>query len=62
MTLRQANMGDVDHLLGIFADPEAKPYYPGTKDAAKTGSWLRGTSIGLRSVDRLAEVHPESTQ
>ena len=41
MTLRQMSMSDVDHLLGIFADPEAMRYYPGTKDAAETRSWIR---------------------
>jgi len=41
MTLRQMSMGDVDHLLGIFADPETMRYYPGTKDAPETRSWIR---------------------
>ena len=41
MRLRQMGMSDVDHLLGIFADPEAMRYYPGTKDAAETRSWIR---------------------
>ena len=43
MTLRQMSMGDVDHLLGIFADPGAMRYYPGTKDAAEARSWIRWT-------------------
>jgi RimJ/RimL family protein N-acetyltransferase len=41
MTLRQMEMGDVDHLLGIFADPEAMRYYPGTKDASETRRWIQ---------------------
>ena len=41
MTLRRMSMSDVDHLLGIFADPEAMRYYPGTKDAAEARSWIR---------------------
>lgn len=41
MTLRQMRMSDGDHLLGIFADPEAMRYYPGTKDAAEARRWIR---------------------
>ena len=36
MTLRQMGMHDVDHLQGMFADPEAMRYYPGTKDVSET--------------------------
>ena len=41
MTLRQMGMPDVDHLLGIFADPEAMRYYPGTKDVSETRRWIQ---------------------
>jgi ribosomal-protein-alanine N-acetyltransferase len=41
MTLGQMGMPDVDHLLGIFADPEAMRYYPSTKDISETRRWIR---------------------
>jgi [ribosomal protein S5]-alanine N-acetyltransferase len=41
MTLRQMGMPDVDHLLDIFADPEAMRYYPGTKDVTETRRWIQ---------------------
>jgi [ribosomal protein S5]-alanine N-acetyltransferase len=40
MTLRQMTPGDVEHLLGIFSDPEAMRFYPGTKDRAETEGWI----------------------
>ena len=41
MTLRQMGKHDVDHLLGIFADPEAMRYYASTKDVAETRRWIQ---------------------
>ncbi|MCG8352950.1 MAG: GNAT family N-acetyltransferase [Chloroflexales bacterium] len=41
MTLRQMNMRDVANLRGIFSDPEAMRYYPGTKDDAETRRWIQ---------------------
>ena len=41
MTLRQMGMPDVDHLLGIFADPEVMRYYPSTKDITETRRWIK---------------------
>jgi RimJ/RimL family protein N-acetyltransferase len=49
MTLRHMSMRDVEHLLGIFADPEAMRYYPGTKDVAETRSWIRWTLDSYRT-------------
>lgn len=40
LILRRIESGDVDNLLGIFADPEAMRYYPGTKSRAETESWI----------------------
>ena len=50
MTLRQMGMPDVDHLLGIFADPEAMRYYPSTKDITETRRWpwRRSTEARMR--------------
>lgn len=41
MTLRQMGMPDVDHLQGIFADPEAMRCYPSTKDVGETRRWIQ---------------------
>lgn len=40
MRLRELTPGDADSLLGIFSDPEAMKYYPGTKDRDETGQWI----------------------
>lgn len=34
-------MEDVDHLLGIFSDPEAMRFYPAIKDRGETEAWIR---------------------
>lgn len=40
LRLRQLALDDVDNLLGIFNDPEAMRYYPGTKGRAETVEWI----------------------
>ncbi|SCA63901.1 hypothetical protein SCG7109_BM_00050 [Chlamydiales bacterium SCGC AG-110-M15] len=54
MVLRELNMGDVDNLQRILADPEAMRYYPGTMNKEETKEWIqrqldryenKGTSI-----------------
>src|SRR5215210_381488 len=41
MVLRQMEMGDVDDLMGIFSDPVAMRYYPGTKSRQDAEEWVR---------------------
>lgn len=41
MYLRPLRMSDVDDLLGIFSDPEAMRYYPGTKNRIEAEEWVR---------------------
>jgi RimJ/RimL family protein N-acetyltransferase len=41
MILRRLEMSDVDALLGIFSDPEAMRYYPGTKSRREAEEWVR---------------------
>jgi ribosomal-protein-alanine N-acetyltransferase len=41
MYLRRLEMADVDGLLGIFSDPEAMRYYPGTKSRREAEDWVR---------------------
>jgi len=41
MYLRPLQMSDVDDLLGIFSDPEAMRYYPGTKNRTEAEEWVR---------------------
>ncbi len=41
MVLRRMGMSDVDDLMGIFSDPEAMSYYPGTKSRSEAEAWVR---------------------
>ena len=41
MVLRRMGMSDVDGLMGIFSDPEAMRYYPGTKSRSEAEAWVR---------------------
>src|SRR5215203_6840978 len=41
MVLRRMEMADVDHLMGIFSDPVAMRYYPGTKSRQEAEEWVR---------------------
>jgi len=41
MVLRRMEMSDVDDLMGIFSDPEAMRYYPGTKSRSEAETWVR---------------------
>jgi ribosomal-protein-alanine N-acetyltransferase len=43
MVLRHMELADVDNLLGIFSDPIAMRYYPGTKDRSETEGWIKWT-------------------
>ena len=43
MVLRKMEMADVDDLMGIFSDPEAMRYYPGTKSRREAEEWVRWT-------------------
>lgn len=40
MWLREMTHDDVGPLLGIFGDPEAMAYYPGTKDREEAHVWV----------------------
>ena len=41
LILRQLEVSDVDALMGIFSDPEAMRYYPGTKSRTEAEEWVR---------------------
>ena len=41
MVLRRMEMSDVDDLMGIFSDPVAMRYYPGTKSRREAEDWVR---------------------
>ena len=41
LILRRLEISDVDALMGIFPDPEAMRYYPGTKSRGETEEWVR---------------------
>ena len=41
LLLRQLALDDVDHLMGIFSDPEAMQYYPATKNREETLAWIQ---------------------
>lgn len=41
LALRHLTLDDVDDLLGIFSDPEAMRYYPGTKGREETIEWIK---------------------
>lgn len=41
MVLRRMEMADVDFLMGIFSDPVAMRYYPGTKSRGEADAWVR---------------------
>jgi ribosomal-protein-alanine N-acetyltransferase len=41
MVLRRMEMADVDDLMGIFSDPMAMRYYPGTKNRQEAEEWVR---------------------
>lgn len=38
--LRKMNENDVDHLHGIFSDPDCMTYFPGTRTRKETEEWL----------------------
>jgi len=40
MIVRQMDMSDIENLQGIFSDPEAMRYYPGTKNVEETINWI----------------------
>lgn len=48
MVLRRMEMSDVDHLMGIFSDPVAMRYYPGTKSRQEVEEWVRWTLASYR--------------
>lgn len=61
-SLRKLNAGDVNNFLGIFSDPEAMRYYPGTKTPSETVEWIewnlksyREQGFGLWAVIRKDE-------
>jgi RimJ/RimL family protein N-acetyltransferase len=41
MTLRRMDISDVDDLMGIFSDPVAMRYYPGTKSRSEAEAWVQ---------------------
>ena len=41
LALRQFTSDDVDHLMQIFADPEAMRFYPAPFSREKTAGWIR---------------------
>src|SRR5215213_10541352 len=41
MVLRRMEMADVDDLMGIFSNPVAMRYYPGTKSRQEAEEWVR---------------------
>lgn len=41
MVLRRMETADVDDLMGIFSDPVAMRYYPGTKSHQEAEEWVR---------------------
>ena len=43
LALRKMNISDVDDLMGIFSDPVAMRYYPGTKSREEAEEWVRWT-------------------
>jgi ribosomal-protein-alanine N-acetyltransferase len=43
LVLRRMEMPDVDDLMGIFSDPVAMRYYPGTKTRKEAEEWVRWT-------------------
>jgi len=48
MFLRRMEMSDVDYLMGIFSDPLAMRYYPGTKSRQEVEHWVRWTLDSYR--------------
>lgn len=48
MFLRRMDMSDVDDLMGIFSDPVAMRYYPGTKSRQEVEDWVRWTLESYR--------------
>ena len=48
MVLRPMDMNDVDDLMGIFSDPVAMRYYPGTKSRQEAEEWVRGMLASYR--------------
>ena len=48
MMLRWMEMSDVDDLIGIFSDPVAMRYYPGTKTRREAEDWVRWTLSSYR--------------
>lgn len=49
MRLREMRPTDADNLLGIFSDPLAMRYYPGTKDRAQTEDWIEWNLASYRN-------------
>lgn len=48
MVLRRMEMADVDDLMGIFSDPVAMRYYPGTKSRQEAEEWVRRVQESYR--------------
>jgi [ribosomal protein S5]-alanine N-acetyltransferase len=48
MALRRMEMSDFDDLMGIFSDPVAMRYYPGTKSRQEVEEWVRWTLESYR--------------
>jgi RimJ/RimL family protein N-acetyltransferase len=48
MVLRRMEMDDVDDLMGIFSDPVAMRYYPGTKSRQEAEEWVCWTLESYR--------------
>jgi RimJ/RimL family protein N-acetyltransferase len=49
LRLREMDLNDVDNLQGIFSDPEAMRYYPGTKDIDETIGWIKWNTDSYRT-------------
>jgi RimJ/RimL family protein N-acetyltransferase len=49
MMLRKMEMADVDDLMGIFSDPVAMRYYPGTKSRTEDEGWVHWTLGSYRA-------------
>ena len=48
LVLRKMEIADTDYLMGIFSDPVAMRYYPGTKSRQEAEAWVRWTLDSYR--------------
>jgi RimJ/RimL family protein N-acetyltransferase len=48
LALRKMDISEVDDLMGIFSDPVAMRYYPGTKSREEAEEWVRWTLESCR--------------